>query len=478
MKSRVASQLRVLSRALQGPSSRRWARCSSTTQTSVTSSTPSYSTPLAKQIAEAIKTTGPITLAAYMRQCLTSPDGGYYTTSKGESRDPFGARGDFITSPEISQMFGEMLGVWIVTEWMSQGKKGGVQLIELGPGRGTLMDDVLRTIKSFRQLSTSIDTVYLVEASSALREAQKNLLCGPSADFEEIENGHRCISKYASIPITWYEDFRFVPKDSRKSPYILAHEFFDALPIHTFENTTSGWRELMVSHNPRESTHKSLSTPRSQLYSKVPEFSLTMAKAPTPHSIMLPEISERYKALKKLVGSIIEISPDSLATVEALSQRIGSARSGAALFIDYGPANTVPVNSLRGIRSHRTVSPFTSPGEVDISADVDFMGLAERALEASENVEVHGPVEQGVFLLMMGMKERLEALLSGMKGKEGEDADEDAEVEKKKRLLESGFRRLVERSGGAMGKVYKVMAIIPENDGKRKPVGFGGAVEA
>lgn len=152
--------------------------------------------------------------------------------------------------------------------------------------------------------------------------------------------------------------------------------------------------------------------------------------------------------------------------MESIAERIGRSRSGAALIVDYGPAATVPVNSLRGIKAHRTVSPFLSPGEVDISADVDFTALAERALQASDVVEVHGPVEQGAFLGMLGMKERMEVLVRGLEGAEGE---------KVRKGVESGYRRLVERSGGAMGKVYKAMAVVPESGGRR-PVGFGGGV--
>ncbi|KAL9575951.1 MAG: hypothetical protein Q9212_007530, partial [Teloschistes hypoglaucus] len=146
-----------------------------------------------------------------MRQCLTSPEGGYYTT-KREGRDQFGQKGDFVTSPEISQVFGELLGVWLVAEWMLQGrKKHGVEIIEVGPGRGTLMDDILRTISTFKALASSIENIYLVEASPSLRTAQKNLLCGEDKALEEVPAGHRSFSKHANLSITWCEDIRFVP---------------------------------------------------------------------------------------------------------------------------------------------------------------------------------------------------------------------------------------------------------------------------
>jgi NADH dehydrogenase [ubiquinone] 1 alpha subcomplex assembly factor 7 len=287
---------------------------------------------------------------------------------------------------------------------------------------------------------------------------QARLLCGPEVEPQELEDksGFTAKSKYG-MPITWYTALSDVP--ASPSPFILAHEFFDALPIHAFEATEQGWRELMVSPVAPGDAKPTV------IGGVAPEFALTRSQVATPHARLLPELSERYRALKKHPGSIIEISPESLTTMEEIAKRIGTEKAGAALVVDYGPLDTIPINSLRGIRSHRIVSPFSSPGEVDVSADVDFHALAERALMASENVEVHGPVEQGAFLGMMGMRERMEQLAKGLG--EGE----------KKKQLQTGVDRLMERGGGAMGKVYKVMAVVPERGGVR-PVGFGGGVQA
>ncbi|KAI9784042.1 MAG: hypothetical protein M1816_001073 [Peltula sp. TS41687] len=461
-----------------------------------------WSTPLARHLAEAIKTTGPISLAYYMRQCLTSPDGGYYTSSKPD-KDQFGQKGDFITSPEISQIFGELIGIWFVAEWMAQGKPAqGVELIELGPGRGTLMDDMLRTIRNFKEFASVIKAVRLVETSPALRDSQKRLLCA-DAPMKETSDGFQSSSKYSGLPITWTENIRHVPKgdanpvnftrvcmlraglDRDMTPFIIAHEFFDALPIHVFQSVSTAqngtsqaqgsstfdpsrrpqWREMLVSPTPSSPNRKD----------DDPEFQVGLSKTSTPHSLLLPEISDRYKALKPQVGATIEIGPEAHSYAEEFARRIGGgnkaqetkpAPSGAALIIDYGPASTIPINSLRGIRAHQIVSPFSAPGLVDLSADVDFTALAEAALRASPNVEVYGPVEQGDFLQTMGIKERAEFLGNGIKA---------ADVEKRKRL-ESGWRRLVERGGGGMGKIYKAMAIVPASGGKRRPVGFGGDV--
>lgn len=228
---------------------------------------------------------------------------------------------------------------------------------------------------------------------------------------------------------------------------------------------------MVVSPSAPGSTHASLGTPKSQQFGPPPEFQLTLSQASTPHSLYLPEISPRYKALKSQPGSLIEISPESRVYAQEFAKRIGGstdnpkpAPSGAALILDYGPSDTIPTNSLRGIRGHQRVSPLSSPGIVDLSADVDFVALAESALSASPGVEVHGPVEQGLFLLSMGIKERAEVLLKAAKN------DED------RKRVETAWQRLVDRGGSGMGKVYKAMAILPENNGQRRPVGFGGDI--
>jgi NADH dehydrogenase [ubiquinone] 1 alpha subcomplex assembly factor 7 len=231
---------------------------------------------------------------------------------------------------------------------------------------------------------------------------------------------------------------------------------------------------MVVSPTPPGSTRSDLNTPKSERGSNPPpEFQLTLSKSATPHSLYLPEISPRYRALKAHPGSLIEISPESQVYAQEIARRIGgsssvpkSSPSGAAIILDYGPCDTIPANSLRGIRGHQRVSPLSAPGLVDLSADVDFTALAEAALSASPGVEVHGPVEQGMFLLGMGIKERAEMLLKG--------SISDSAM---KNRVESAWRRLIDRGGSGMGKVYKAMAIVPEAGGKR-PVGFGGDISS
>jgi NADH dehydrogenase [ubiquinone] 1 alpha subcomplex assembly factor 7 len=247
-----------------------------------------------------------------------------------------------------------------------------------------------------------------------------------------------------------------------------------------------------------------------------PEFELSMAKAATPHSMYLPETSSRYQALKHTTDATIEISPESQAYARDFAERLGGSNpvqpaaqspqpvqisgrtvpsgpaqepfekpepSGAALIIDYGPANKIPANSFRGIRAHKFVSPFESAGVTDLSADVDFLALAEAAINGSPGVEVHGPVDQARFLMSMGIEERAAQLVKRAVDKErggstGQDKSELTEVVKR---IDGGWKRLVDSSPEGMGKLYQAMAILPYKPGKqgesrRRPVGFGGDV--
>ncbi|CAK7275153.1 hypothetical protein SEPCBS119000_006550 [Sporothrix epigloea] len=484
-----------------------------------------WSTPLAKQLADAISLTGPIPLASFMRMCLTSDIGGYYTGALGEGRDPFGRTGDFVTSPEVSQIFGELVGIWFVAEWMAQGRPSkGVELIEVGPGRGTLMDDILRTVRHFG-LAKSLEAVYMVEASAQLRDTQKKLLCGPEAVLTESKMGYHGVGKHGGVPIVWTETIQSIPKNPESMPLIVAHEFFDALPIHTFQSvvvppapapessdvatvTTSPqqrstsssssskpplhWLEMVVTPTPPGSTHESLGTPLSQRpqlpggsghAGPVPDFQLTISPGPTRHSRYLPDMFPRYRKLLEAMpqgGAVIEVCPDATLYATEFATRIGGSPkhakpkpAGAALILDYGPGDgSIPVNSLRGIRQHQRVSPFAEPGLTDLSADVDFEAIAEAATMASDGVEVHGPVDQADFLLSMGIRERAQALAKTLRPSD-KSADSSSVVAAD---IERAWQRLVDRGPSGMGKVYKALAILPENSGRRRPVGFGGDV--
>ncbi|KAG5948425.1 hypothetical protein E4U60_001845 [Claviceps pazoutovae] len=507
-----------------------------------------WSTPLAKQLFEAISTTGPVPLASYMRMCLTGDVGGYYTGAiGGQDRDQFGAQGDFVTSPEISQIFGELVGLWFVAEWMSQGRPKKIQLIEFGPGRGTLMDDILRTVKQFPAMVDSIDDVIMVEASPELRSAQIDLLCERGASVSEASSGHfqgrlahinknvNWVNSLKSYPtgkecslegvtdlvtdsITSYTDQSMTCWQIEKdiAPFIVAHEFFDALPIHIFQsaqapiaqsksspspspssatNTSSEestkadpvraspppspsyeWREMMVTPTSPAAIASAQAKSKSPTGKTTPieEFQLILSSTPTRHSRHLPNTSPRYQNLKQTPGSIVEICPEAFRFAAEIATRIGGSDptqkphpSGAALILDYGPSDTIPINSLRGIRHHKLVSPFSEPGLVDLSADVDFTALAEAATLASDGVEVHGPVSQADFLEAMGIRERAEMLLQASRAVPSHTAKDGENIRK-------AWQRLVDRGPSGMGKVYKALAIVPENGGRRRPVGFGG----
>ncbi|KAF2863776.1 DUF185-domain-containing protein [Piedraia hortae CBS 480.64] len=404
---------------------------------------------LTTTLKSAIHLTGPISVAAYMRQCLTSDLGGYYSSSTLPN-GIIGSDGDFVTSPELTSVFGELLGIWFVAVWMTQARPNKIDFVELGPGKGTLINDVLGTVARF-PLGNSVERAWLVEASPTLRRVQAEVL---TRGIEEIGDGvwEGVSRQLPNVKVRWVEDLRFVERTAA-TPFVLAHEFFDALPIHVFQagrrkddkggrDASHEWREMLVSPTRPGSGD---------------EFELTLSKTATPHSSYLPTTSERYTALRNTPGATIEVSPESQRIVGDLAAWIGKAGAGAALIVDYGPDDTIPCNSLRGIRNHKMVSPFRDPGTTDISADVDFLALAETAKKGGK-VNVLGPVTQARFLLEMGLRERVEQVLRM--------GDPDRKVEK-------ACKRLVDLGPNGMGKLYKFMAIMPQSE-RQSMVGFGG----
>jgi SAM-dependent MidA family methyltransferase len=339
----------------------------------------------------------------------------------------------------------------------------------------------------------------MIESSPTLREKQRRLLCGDNP-FREIENGWECSSSHSrSLRVVWLEGLKYLPtlKDDH-SPFFVAHEFFDALPIHAFqavarsqlstgsstsptENLTykSGpklldlktaprgqgrpnvepkyeWRELVVSNT---------SDPKAPSSSEhTPEFQLSRSPGITPHSAYLPSISSRYSSVLSMPDATIEISPESLSITGTIAKHIGSREKplGAALIIDYGTRETIPGNTLRGIRSHKLVSPFSSPGLTDLSASVDFVGLAYAALEATDEVEVIGPASQWQFLMEMGIEARGTAL------------EAKAPTNEAKKRINEGWKRLIDRSQRGMGLLYNVLTIVPKGRAAGGVVGFGG----
>jgi NADH dehydrogenase [ubiquinone] 1 alpha subcomplex assembly factor 7 len=307
---------------------------------------------LQKEIAATIVHEGPMTLETYMSLCLGHPRYGYYMT-----RDPFGAAGDFVTAPEISQMFGELIGVWAIEAWRAAGAPAPARLIELGPGRGTLMSDVLRVARITPAFLEAID-VHLVETSSVLREAQRRTLA------------------QAPKPVSWSADVGDTPPGAA---VILANEFFDALPVRHFVKTIPGWRERLVG--------------------------LDAAGA---LAFGLSERVEASLSAPAREGSIIEVGAVAQRIMSEIARRL-VRQGGVLLVIDYGYLETSLGDSLQAVSRHAYVDPLASPGEADLTAHVDFAALARAA--RAEGAKVMGPVTQAHFLLQLGMERRAESLM-------------------------------------------------------------------
>ncbi len=291
-----------------------------------------------------IANTGPISLMHYMGEANAR----YYS-----SRDPLGAAGDFITAPEISQMFGELIGLWLADLWIRAGREETVHYVELGPGRGTLARDALQAARRYG-LKPS---VHLVEASTALRDLQ----------LVSISNAQ------------WHYDLSTVPMYG--PVLVVANEFLDALPVRQLVRTEEGWRERMVACEGG---------------------CFIPVAGQQPMDSAVPE-ARRDAA----VGTIIETCPGAAATVYEVAGRL-KEQGGAALFIDYGHDQVRDGSSLQAVREHRMVDPFVAPGEADLTAHVDFATLAQIA--QSREVKWMGTVPQGRWLRELGIETRAESL--------------------------------------------------------------------
>ena len=302
------------------------------------------SAPLLSLIADRIARDGPLSVADYMALALGHPEHGYYRT-----RDPLGRDGDFITAPEISQMFGELIGAWCAVMWRRMGSPSPVLLAELGPGRGTLMADALRALRRIMPDFVDAARIHLVETSPVLRHKQAQSL----APLQPVWHGH------------WEE----LPKTA---PLLLiANEFLDALPIRQFVFRRDGWHERMIG-----------------LDGEVLRFQDGPLTAPEG----APSAAE---------GAVFEINEPARALAGFLGDRI-AAQGGAALFIDYGHARSAAGDSLQAMRRHTALSVLEDPGSADITAHVDFEAFARAAGPA----RCWGPVPQGTFLTRLGILER------------------------------------------------------------------------
>ncbi len=330
---------------------------------------------------------GPIPLSDYMEACLLDPEFGYYSGPQ-----PIGAHGAFTTAPEISQMFGELLGICLAKSWIDQGMPGQFVLAELGPGRGTLMVDLLRATAQIDGFNSSA-RLHLVERGPQLRGQQELLL--------QAYDPFMCsdASELPDLPL-----------------FLVANEFFDALPVRQFRKSKEGWTEVLVG-------------------SRSGQLIFCESSPVACASIDLPERDVPP-------GEIIELRPEADRIIRVISRLIGS-NGGAAIIVDYGDWN-LRGSTLQALRNHRKSTPLSNPGVADLTTHVDFGALAR----AAKGVSVSPMITQGEFLGRLGIAERAAALAA--KASRAQSLD-----------LDLAVRRLT--SPNEMGTLFKVLALYPGN---------------
>jgi len=313
-------------------------------------------TPLEAEIRRRIAAAGPMPVSEYMVLCLTDRAHGYYMI-----RDPLGARGDFITAPEVSQMFGELIGLWMAAVWKQMGEPANVRIIELGPGRGTMISDALRATKVMPAFRAAV-MLHLVEISPAQQTHQERTL-------EQLP-----------VPMFWHPTLRDVPAGPA---IIVANEFFDALPVNQAVKTDRGWHERCIEIDSEG------------------KLAFTLAPDPIPQfdRLLPPAVRDAANS------SIYEWRSDTVAM--EMGRRI-TRDGGAALVIDYGHTNSAVGETLQAVGQHAYADPLTAPGTIDLTAHVDFQALARSVEPMGANS--FGPIEQSEFLRRLGIETRAAAL--------------------------------------------------------------------
>ena len=348
--------------------------------------------PLDAEIRRLVEVAGPMPVAEFMSLCLGHPEHGYYTT-----RDPFGAGGDFTTAPEISQMFGELMGLWAAAVWRRMGSPPDVHLVELGPGRGTMMSDALRAARvmpEFRQAAV----VHLVEMSPALRTRQERTL----AD--------------AGVTVLWHDTLADVPDGPS---ILLANEFFDALPVNQAVKQSDGWHERVVTVDADG------------------ELAFAVGSEPMRYFGQTVPAAQREAE----IGAIFEWRSDH--AVLEIGRRLAHG-DGAALIIDYGHTQSAIGDTFQAVRGHQFADPLHAPGEADLTAHVDFEALAVSA--ETIGARVHGPLSQADFLVRLGLDKRAAAL------KRSAPLDTVAQID-------AALERLTDPSPRGMGGLFKVIGL-------------------
>ena len=345
-------------------------------------------------LVERIAQSGAVSVAEFMAAALGDPEFGYYRV-----QEPFGAAGDFVTAPEISQMFGELVALWCLDLFTQLGEPPRLRLVELGPGRGTLMADLWRAAQ-IRPAFRAAARLHLVETSPLLRRRQAEALAGVAAH--------------------WHEDFAGCARTDAEAPLIvIANEFFDALPVHQLVRADEGWRERTVAFDAAEERLVfSVSESESELAALVPA---GLGDAPR--------------------GSLFEISAAGRNLMAEIAGHIESARGGT-LIIDYGHAQSGLGDTLQSVRAHRRHDVLSDPGSADITAHVDFGALG--AIARERGAQVFGPVAQGDFLRRLGIETRARALLAQATPSQARD-------------IAASLARLVDPAG--MGMLFKAMAV-------------------
>ena len=345
-------------------------------------------------ISAVIRASGPLTIARFMAEVLNHPTLGYYA-----NRNPIGKMGDFITAPEISQMYGELISAWLIDCWEKLGKPDPVSLVELGPGRGTFIADFWRVAQMVPEFSDAV-RIYLLEGSPVLRKQQKQR-------FEMLGCGDKTI---------WVTEFKEIPD----IPFLLfANEFFDALPVHQFVNVNGKWRERLVDVDPNG--HKEL------------------CYVVAPHTTTMPLL----KYASEAAGKTMEMSPAGILLTETISEKLCRVR-GAALIVDFGLAS--PSLSLQAEMSHSTCDPLMNLGLADMSSAVDFGALRRAAVRGG--ARVYGPVSQGKLLRSLGIEQRSSQLVMSL-----DHVEARLVIQSKERLTDVAF----------MGQLFQSIAITSRN---------------
>lgn len=361
-------------------------------------------TALNDHLIKLIKLHGPLSISNYMTEALTNPKYGYYT-----NQQPFGEQGDFVTAPEVSQMFGELIGLWFADVWLKMKKPRKVHLIELGPGNGTLMADFLRVIKVLPDFLETIE-LHFVEASPQLIEIQKKKF----KDFNNEKSWHETVKG----ALTAAND-----EEGLEVTFIIANEFFDALPLRQFQKGDLGWHERMVTVGENGKN-------------------LEIMLSPFP----VQDIQLNTTLLQAEQHSVIEVSPMSDFVTFEISKHF-KTNKGAALFIDYGYDEHRTGETLQAVENHNYQDIFEKPGNADLSSHVNFKRIHDIVSECG--LTPYGPTYQRKFLSAMGIEERAKTLLKEATPEQTQD-------------IISALKRLI--SPDEMGTLFKVCAILSTDD--------------